>query len=276
MTVTGAERRSPSPTDLAPSAGPATRPADPILPDVCPYLTTPAGTWRSSQPSPEHRCGAVVPVATLAPAKQRALCLGPAHSACATYLAAAAASGAPGGSHGGPGLWPSSRPAPMILDRMRPRSPLGGDRRRAGGQAMLVLLMVGAFVVVAVARTGTQSSAGASDSPAATLAGVLGPVQPSLPPASPTGVALASSSAAPSPAPSSAASPSAAGSPSASPIPTPAASRPPTRRYTVRAGDTLSGIAARFHISIKAIAAANGISDPRLIRIGDVLVIPAS
>jgi LysM repeat protein len=43
----------------------------------------------------------------------------------------------------------------------------------------------------------------------------------------------------------------------------------------VKPGDTLSGIAARFHTTVKAIAGANGISDPRLIRIGDVLVIPA-
>jgi LysM repeat protein len=41
----------------------------------------------------------------------------------------------------------------------------------------------------------------------------------------------------------------------------------------VKSGDTLSGIAARFATTVKAIKVANGLRD-NLIRTGQVLVIP--
>ena len=45
-------------------------------------------------------------------------------------------------------------------------------------------------------------------------------------------------------------------------------------RYTVRPGDTLSAIGARFGVGYQAIARANGISNPNLIHPGQRLVIP--
>jgi LysM repeat protein len=42
----------------------------------------------------------------------------------------------------------------------------------------------------------------------------------------------------------------------------------------VRPGDTLIAIAARFGTTVKAIRVANNIDNPRLIRVGQVLVIP--
>ena len=45
-------------------------------------------------------------------------------------------------------------------------------------------------------------------------------------------------------------------------------------RYTVRPGDTLSAIGARFGVSYQSIARANGIANPNLIRAGQSLVIP--
>lgn len=47
-----------------------------------------------------------------------------------------------------------------------------------------------------------------------------------------------------------------------------------TRRYTVKAGDTLYAISRRYGVSIQRIASANSISNPNLIRVGQVLVIP--
>jgi LysM repeat protein len=47
-----------------------------------------------------------------------------------------------------------------------------------------------------------------------------------------------------------------------------------SRTYTIVYGDTLSGIAARFGVSIDALVAANGIANPNLIYAGDTIVIP--
>lgn len=46
--------------------------------------------------------------------------------------------------------------------------------------------------------------------------------------------------------------------------------------YTVVSGDTLSAIAQRFGVTVEAIAQANGIGDPSLIRVGQVLLIPGA
>jgi LysM repeat protein len=44
--------------------------------------------------------------------------------------------------------------------------------------------------------------------------------------------------------------------------------------YTVQAGDTMSGIAAAFGVTLEELITANGLTDPNLIRPGDVLIIP--
>jgi lysozyme len=46
-----------------------------------------------------------------------------------------------------------------------------------------------------------------------------------------------------------------------------------TRTYTVKPGDTLSGIAIRFGTTVAALAAANNITNPNALQIGQVLVI---
>ena len=61
----------------------------------------------------------------------------------------------------------------------------------------------------------------------------------------------------------------------ARPIVTPA----PTRRttplnYTIKAGDSLSAIAAQYGISTAALMAANGITNPNLLTVGQIIVIP--
>lgn len=51
------------------------------------------------------------------------------------------------------------------------------------------------------------------------------------------------------------------------------AQAPTTNTYTVRAGDTLSSIAAKFGTSYQAIAALNGLANPNLIYAGQTLKI---
>lgn len=50
----------------------------------------------------------------------------------------------------------------------------------------------------------------------------------------------------------------------------------PTFAYRVQAGETLSGIASRLGVSTRALAAANGISDPDAVRAGQVLEVPGT
>lgn len=47
-----------------------------------------------------------------------------------------------------------------------------------------------------------------------------------------------------------------------------------TQTYTVQSGDTLGAIATRFGVTITALASANGIPDPNVIQVGQVLQIP--
>ncbi|MEI2421126.1 LysM domain-containing protein, partial [Arthrospira platensis SPKY2] len=51
---------------------------------------------------------------------------------------------------------------------------------------------------------------------------------------------------------------------------------PATSTYTVHSGDTLSSIAAKFGTSYQALASLNGISNPNLIYIGQVLRVNGS
>lgn len=51
--------------------------------------------------------------------------------------------------------------------------------------------------------------------------------------------------------------------------------KPPSDVYTVQSGDTLDGIAERFHTTPSAIIAANaGITDPNVIYVGQAITIP--
>jgi LysM repeat protein len=57
-----------------------------------------------------------------------------------------------------------------------------------------------------------------------------------------------------------------------------AASRPPSgpRTYTVRSGDSLGLIAGRLGVTVAEIVALNGIANPNLVQVGQVLRIPAA
>jgi LysM repeat protein len=64
--------------------------------------------------------------------------------------------------------------------------------------------------------------------------------------------------------------------PAATPTTTPLAQPtiPPTT-YTVRSGDTLSGIATTFGLTVDDIVRTNNIADPNSLTVGQVLTIPA-
>lgn len=220
---------------------------------ICPYLGTLDGSWVSAEPSRDHRCLAVAPPALPAPDKQRRVCLGDGHGACATFIAArelhrAASDARPTAP------WHFSRPTPVVLDHGHsPAAIVARARARSIGQIVLVGLMAVAFATVVVARFPTvePSAAVANITASATAA-------PSVAPASPS-PAPVQASPSPSPAPA-----------SASPSPQPA-----VEVYRVRSGDTLLAIAERYGTTVKAIMELNAIEDAKLIRVGQRLEIPS-
>lgn len=237
------------------------------LHDLCPFLVAHDGSWRSARASRAHRCAALGADVLLPEEKQQRLCLGAAHRTCATFGVAAASTfghPSPGRSVLSPVARPYPRMAPVVLEQGRSgitriTGPLR-DRDRPGPQLILGVLMVVAFGAVVVARfsgvgAGPGLVAAGSPTPTATV---------STPPATPR------------PTPSPSASPSA--SPAASPTQPPPTSTPTAstsgRTYTVKAGDTLSGIAARFGTTVRELVALNGIENPSRIRIGLELKLP--
>jgi LysM repeat protein len=256
-------------------------PEDPAGPDgvpaegLCPFLRSRDGAWASSHASRELRCWAVSPGAQLAVAKQRALCLRSAHAGCATFVAASAQEpGMPAQHPDAAGIWPPTRTLPVTLEPVRGHGSLSVATPRSGGQAVLIGLMVIAFLALVVARMsapdGSSRSPGAAASTSAAPAAVasgsgLVAGSPSAGPV-PTAGAESAVPASPTPPPSA--------RPSASPRTTPAPAASASVTYTVQPKDTLSGIAARYHTTVAALAAANGITNTRIIRVGQVLVIP--
>lgn len=274
---------TPDGADPTPHQGPAVEPriarrrVTPAVHELCPYLRAESGRWRSAYAAREHRCGAVDPAARLTIAKQRSLCLLPAHETCSTYTAAQAIgmeSNTAAPQDGDAALWPAVRSVPVVLEPTRGLlTPLAGGPARTGGQALLVGLMALAFLVLVVARTtAPHPPATGSGAPLASVGTVAGGTTAS-PGESPGAVAswtpAPSASSGPSSPPSPTPAPS--GTPPVTPSPTPA---PAGQHYTVKSGDTLGQIATRFNTTVQAIAAANNIADPRLIRIGQVLIIP--
>ncbi|MEY3614719.1 MAG: hypothetical protein RL752_627, partial [Actinomycetota bacterium] len=49
----------------------------------------------------------------------------------------------------------------------------------------------------------------------------------------------------------------------------------PVKTYTVKAGDTLWGIASKLGVSATKLAEVNGITNPNLLKVGQVLKVPS-
>lgn len=232
---------------------------------ICPYLLSADGAWRSSTAAREHRCTAVTPAAPLAAEKQRRLCLTVSHGACATYIAATEAR--VGVHRETTTRRPVARTTPVVLDhgRLAVALPAMG-RSPSVGQAALVALLAVAFVAVLVARL-------ASGGGAAPGGGVV-PGSPSAAPGAST-AAVASHKATPKPTARATEAPQKTVAPSPTLVPTEVSPSPSSaavpRTYTVKRGDTLSGIAATFGTTVKKLVALNRIADPSKLHVGQVL-----
>ena len=116
---------------------------------------------------------------------------------------------------------------------------------------------------VAGASSSPRPSAGASTRPSAAASARAG---------SSIGTAAGASASA-GPAAGAAAS-SAGATPKPTAKPKPAKSPAAARTYRVKSGDTLSGIAARYHTTVAILQKLNNIKDPRTLRVGQVLKLP--
>ncbi|MGH2356725.1 MAG: LysM peptidoglycan-binding domain-containing protein [Candidatus Limnocylindria bacterium] len=235
---------------------------------ICPLLAVAAdGRSVIDGVDPGHRCHAEPTPLALDRRQQAEVCLTPAHEACERFLQHAARTGGirPRTAPIGDGLV-STRllltPEPAwrgIAGRAR-RAPTG---RILGAAAGAVLLAGGGAAVAAVLGGGSPPAGIESPSPTTSPTSTES-VRPT-----PTPTPVATPRATPSSlAPTPTATPVASFTPVPSPTPTPA------RTYVVQQGDTLSSIAAQFGTTVQAMQQANGISDPNVIVVGQVLVIP--
>jgi LysM repeat protein len=244
----------------------------PSRPAGCPFLLSEAGGWRLDIPSKDHRCAAFSPPAPLAPEKQSRLCLTEGHAACATYIASIAAREARLGAAplDRATRWGLARTTTVIQDPGGIRIRFLGailDRRRWPA-IPAALVVVALFVLAVTGLRGILPITGAGASPSLPAVAVASnPVEPTAAPSyapvvtQPPLTLPPTGSAPPSQAPAT--------------EPAPAVTPKPTfRTYTVKPGDTLSGIAAHYHTTVSAISKLNHISDPSKLRVGQVLLIP--
>lgn len=216
---------------------------------VCPYLVSAGGPWRSAEPARDHRCARQTHDAHLDLGHQRRYCLGSGGPGCLHHVAPLA-----------PGRYVSM--LPVVLDRGPLGSTLepGGIRRLAAPASVIIVgAAVGAFLLARGPGAPNPAAAENSGRPTAvpSTAGVAGSPRPPA-----------------SPAPSQRPRPSPRPSPSPTTLPPASAGPLGGRTYTVRSGDTLGAIAARFGTTTRALVQLNGIANPSLIRPGQVLKLP--
>lgn len=243
-------------------------------PRGCPFLVAESGGWRLAMPSRDHRCGAFSPPAPLSPEKQARLCLTPAHTTCATYLASISARTERLGA--APvrrtTRWGLARTTSVIEDPGGLRARLVGallDRRR--WPAIPAVILVTTLFVLALSglRAGVPVTpvATSGSTPRATVTATRPATTPERTSA-PTSVPTPS----PQPSPTVQVTPP----PTSKPSKPPATSKPIAsyRTYRVKPGDTLSAIAAKYGTTVSAIASLNHLSDPGALSVGQVLLIP--
>ena len=134
-----------------------------------------------------------------------------------------------------------------------------GERWRTAFIALTAVVVALAIVSAIFSRSGpAPSQSEALYTPSATPSPSPSPTRTFTLPPTPTA------------APTS--TPVATDSPSPSPSPRPS---PPFKSYVVKTGETLGALAQRFGVTLQALLAANpDITDPRHIRVGQILLIP--
>ncbi|HEU5205482.1 MAG TPA: LysM domain-containing protein [Candidatus Limnocylindrales bacterium] len=224
--------------------------------DICPFLLADSG-WRSASPVKEHRCLALGADVPLALEKQKRLCLTAEHRVCPAYTTALGRTEAEEGASKAAPRWPYPRMAPVVLDHGRMSVTLpAAARDRPAGQLALGGLMLVAFAAIALARFGDSGEGG--------VAAVASTPSPEA------SVLAVAPSPTPEPTPAPTPTPSVAPA-SATPAPTPT---PPMRTYTMKRGDTLIKVAARFETTVSRLLELNDIDDPARIPVGEVVKIP--
>jgi LysM repeat protein len=268
-------------SDLA-ARRPITLPVQSTATSICPYLLADDGRWRASTSARDHRCTAVSPATILAPDKQRRLCLTAEHRGCGTYLAGAGLADLDGSRpmRASPDNRPVTRTTPVLLDHRRfAISAPPVLRERGVGQGGMVALMTVAFAAIVVARLSIgggpdlRPAAGADSSTSPRPAATDVAAQPSA--------AAPSRTRAPETTPAHTLVPSGVEPTADAPAPptkapasdAPAATQRPAT-YTIRKGDTLSGIAAEYGITWQELAKLNGIDDPGRLRVGQEIRLP--
>ena len=231
---------------------------------VCPFLALEADLRTAMAGyDPDHRCLAIDDPQSLDRATQQSRCLIQEHVRCERFVARSAA------------LLERRRtplPAPdarFISTRLviepdeswRPmRLAARPLRRRRLAMTGATLLVVGT-AGVALATRGFAPTAAALPTPDPSgLLAASATAQPKTPPTPPPTARTSPrpSSAVPTPTP-----PAATATPQGTP-----------HVYVAQKGDSMSRIAARFGVTIEALMAANGLANPNIVNIGQVLVIP--
>jgi len=228
---------------------------------ICPFLALEADR-RSAMAGydPEHRCLAREDPPPVDRATQRARCLTDDHRTCEFYVQYSAALAQ---------QRRAPRPAPdarfistrLILEPDDGWRPIGLAarplRRRRLAMTGATLLVVGAAGAALSTRGFGLVTADSVPTP-----------EPS---AAPVGNATAKPTPSPTAIPTVRASVSVATPTPRAPTPTP---RSTPLTYVAQKGDSLSTIAARFGVTVQALMAANGLANPNLVNVGQVLVIP--
>jgi LysM repeat protein len=152
----------------------------------------------------------------------------------------------------------------------------GGKKRAIATTAQYLALKGERYPLIAVDEAFSARLPIGAKAPAVLGGTVIGPETPSptaSPTATPTAVPTPTKSPTPTATPTKSPTPTPTATKSPTPTPTPTATVKPST-YTVVSGDTLTKIATRFGVTQAALMAANKITNPNSIQLGQKLVIP--